>query len=66
MAIRPFLNGEQFDDDTVRVMGLAFEAVCIALRIGTSGDDVRKAIATRIIDLARNGERHPTFCASWR
>src|SRR5262245_59001181 len=52
MPIRPFLNGEQFDDDTVRVMGLAFEAVCIALRIGNSDDDVRQAIATKVIDLA--------------
>ena len=40
-------------------MGLAFEAVCIALRIGTSGDDIRQAIAAKVIDLARNGERHP-------
>ena len=57
MPIRPFLNGEQFDDETVRVMGLAFEAVCISLHIGNSGDDVRQAIATKVIDLARNGER---------
>ena len=33
-------------------MGLAFEAVCIALRIGSSNDDVRQAIATMVIDLA--------------
>jgi len=59
MPIRPFLNGEKFDQDTVRVMGLAFEAVCVALRIGNSDDDVRQAIATKVIDLARNGERHP-------
>ena len=57
MPIRPFLNGEQFEDETVRVMGLAFEAVCISLHIGNSGDDVRQAIATKVIDLARNGER---------
>lgn len=59
MPIRPFLNGEQFDHDTIRVMALAFEAVCIALHIGNSADDVRQAIATKVIDLARNGERHP-------
>ena len=59
LPIRPFLNGEQFDDETVRVMGLAFEAVCIALHIGNSGDDIRQAIATKIVDLAQNGERHP-------
>jgi hypothetical protein len=59
MPIRPFLAGEQFGDETVRVMGLAFEAVCIALHIGNSDDDVRQAIATIVIGLARNGERRP-------
>jgi hypothetical protein len=42
MACRPLLNLEQFDDETVRVMGLAFEAACIALRIGNSNGDVRQ------------------------
>ena len=59
MPIRPFLDGERFDDETVRLMGLAFEAACIALRIGNSADDVRRAIATIVIGLARNGERRP-------
>jgi hypothetical protein len=54
------LNREQFDDETVRVMGLAFEAVCIALRIGNSNDDARQA------NLARTPSAVPTFCASWR
>ena len=34
MPIRPFLNGEQFDQETLRSLGVAFEQVCIALRIG--------------------------------
>jgi hypothetical protein len=59
MPIRPFLNGERFDDDTVRVMGVAFETVCIALRIGNSADDVRQAIAAKVIGLAKSGERNP-------
>ena len=66
MACRPLLNREQFDDETGRVIGLAFEAVCIALRIGNSNDDVRQAIATIVIDLARTPSAVPTFCASWR
>jgi hypothetical protein len=59
MPIRPYLNEHKFDDETVRVLGLAFETVCIALRIGDSGDDIRQAIATKVIDLAMSGERNP-------
>jgi hypothetical protein len=34
MPIRPFLNGERFDQETLRILGVAFAQVCIALRIG--------------------------------
>jgi hypothetical protein len=30
MPIRPFLNGKQFGQETVRILGVAFEQVCIA------------------------------------
>ena len=30
MPIRPFLNGEQFDQETLRILGVAFEQVGIA------------------------------------
>jgi hypothetical protein len=59
MPIRPFLNGEQFDPETVRVLGVAFAQVSIALRIGDCDDDVKQAIANKIIELAKNGERNP-------
>lgn len=59
MPIRPFLNGTRFDPETVRVLGVAFEMVCIALRTGDCDDFVRRAIATKIIDLAKVGERNP-------
>src|SRR5262249_748431 len=48
MPIRPFLNGEQFDQETVRILGVAFEQVCIGLRTGN-----------KIIELAKTGERNP-------
>jgi hypothetical protein len=57
--IAPFLNGEKFDPETTRVMGVALEMVCIALRTGDCGDDVKQAIANKIIDLAKAGERNP-------
>jgi hypothetical protein len=59
MPIRPFLNGEKFDQETVRVLAVAFEQVCVALRIGDCGDDVKNAIARKIIELAKTGERNP-------
>lgn len=59
MMITPFLNGEKFDLETKRVMGLALEMVCIALRTGDCADDVKQAIANKIIDLAKAGERNP-------
>jgi hypothetical protein len=59
MPIRPFLNGEQFDQETSRILGVAFEQVCVALRIGDCDDHVKQAIANRIIALAKTGERNP-------
>ena len=45
MPIRPFLNGEQFDQETGRILGVAFEQVCVALRTGDCDDYVKQAIA---------------------
>jgi len=56
----PFLNGEQFDQETLRILDVAFVQVCIALRIEeNSDDDVKQAIANKIIELAKTGERNP-------
>ena len=59
MPIRFFLKGEQFDQESIRILGVAFEQVCIALRTGDCADDVKQAIANKIIDLAKTGERNP-------
>jgi hypothetical protein len=56
MTITPFLNGERFDPETTRVLGVALEMTCIALRIGDCDDGVRQAI---VIELAKAGERNP-------
>jgi len=57
MPIRPFLTGEEFDQQTIRIFGVAFEQICVALRIGDCDDDVKQAIANKIIELAKTGER---------
>jgi hypothetical protein len=59
MSIAPYLNGERFEPEIKRVLGVAFEQVCIALRIGASDDDVKQAIANKVIELAKAGERNP-------
>jgi hypothetical protein len=59
MPISPYLNGQRFDPDSKRILGLAFEMTSIALRIGDCDDGVKQAIADKIIDLAKTGERSP-------
>jgi hypothetical protein len=59
MPIRPFLNRERFDQETLRILGVTFELVCIGLRVGDCDDHVKNAIARKIIELAKTGERNP-------
>ena len=59
MPIRPHLDGQKFDPETIRVMGLAFEMALVALRLADRGDLANEIIARKIIDLAKAGERDP-------
>jgi hypothetical protein len=59
MPITPFLNGHRLGSEDRRIVGIAFQMVCITLRIGECDDGVKQAIATKIIDLAKAGERKP-------
>jgi hypothetical protein len=56
MPITPFLDGDRFDPETTRVLGVALEMACIALRTGDCEDDIKQAIATKLIALAKAGE----------
>ena len=57
MPIRPHLDGQRFDPETIRVMGLAYEMALIALRLGDRGDLANEVVAQKIIALAKAGER---------
>jgi hypothetical protein len=59
MPITQFLDSERFDLEGERVLRLAFEMVCLALKTGDCDDHVRQAIATKLIALAKAGERNP-------
>jgi hypothetical protein len=59
MPITIFLNGHKFDPETKRVMGVAFEMTRAALRLADREDLVVEIIASKIIELAKAGERNP-------
>jgi len=57
MPIRLFLKQSHgFDDEAIRVMGLAYEFARSELRI-IGENNLNGAIATKIIELAQTGER---------
>ena len=57
VPIRPFLGDQNFDPETTRLMGIAFETVRAAIK--RPGDLTDEMIARKIIDLAKAGERNP-------
>jgi len=59
MPITPFLNGELFDPESRRVLRVALEMVCIALRTEDCDEGVQQAIAKKLIALVKAGERNP-------
>jgi hypothetical protein len=59
MPIRPHLDGQKFDPETIRVMGIAFQMALVALRLADRGDLANEVVAHKIIELAKAGERDP-------
>ena len=59
MPIRSHLNGQRFDPETIRLMGLAFEMALISLRLVDRGDIDNAVVAQQIIELAKAGEKDP-------
>jgi hypothetical protein len=59
VPIRVYLKGREFDAESIRVMGIAFECARSALHVVPSDDTLNEAVAVRIIEQARTGERNP-------
>ena len=60
MPIRAYLDGPEFDGETIRLMGIAFETALASLGATRCHDDpIRAALAQRVIALAKAGERDP-------
>ena len=59
MPITVFLDGYQPDPETKRIMGVAFEAARVALKLSDRDDLAIAILAKRIIAIAKEGERDP-------
>jgi hypothetical protein len=58
--IHTFLNGPPaFDPEVTHAMGVAFDDVCRALFVPDNAKAVRQAIAEKVIEHVRRGERDP-------
>ena len=60
MPIRAYLDGQTFDGETIRRMGIAFETALASLGASRGHDDpIRSVLARNIIALAQAGEQDP-------
>lgn len=57
-TILPFLRDPAvFEPEVTQAMAAAFDEVCSALRLSETATSEREILASKIIDLARRGER---------
>jgi hypothetical protein len=57
LPIRPFLSGQAFDPETIRVMSDAFTSICADLGLVERDDPATRLVAERIIEHAQRGVR---------
>jgi hypothetical protein len=60
MPIRQYLNGGAFDPEVITAMSAALDEACRRLGAEPRPGLMKETIATRIIELAKRGERDPT------
>ena len=59
MRSRAHLSGGIFEPEDIEAMSLAFEEICRVIEIKAGATREREAVAVRIIELCRRGERSP-------
>jgi hypothetical protein len=65
MLITSYLDGQDFDSETIRVIGLALEMARAALRLEDRSDSSTEALARRIIQIAKEGMHDPNLLCEW-
>jgi len=58
---RAHLSGGIFEPEDIEAMSLAFEEICRVIEIKAGATREREAVAVRIIELCRRGERSPAL-----
>jgi hypothetical protein len=57
MPIRPFLEGQPFDPETIAIMSAALESTCKVLGLSLVDDPATRLVAKKIIELTQRGMR---------
>jgi hypothetical protein len=63
MSITPFLKGHRFDRESRRVLDVALEMVCLALRTGDCDQGVKLATPRSSSRLPKPVNAIPIYCA---
>ena len=58
MPITSYFHGLQYDPETARVMGVAYEMICATLQLDDQ-EPIDEVVAKKIIELAHGGVRDP-------
>jgi hypothetical protein len=59
MSIAQYLDGRSFDPETLKCMGLAFDASCKRLGITGEANPFKQMVAERVVIFARRGDKDP-------
>jgi hypothetical protein len=58
-AVHPYIMAAVFDPEATRALALAFDDICKHMNLAETATHARETVATRIIDLARDGILDP-------
>jgi len=58
-AVHPSIENAVFEPDATRALAAAFEDICRDMNLPDTDADARRIVATRVIDLARDGVLDP-------
>ena len=60
-ALHPYLRDAVFEPEEIHALIVAFDEICREMDLPTTATVAREVVATRIIDLAREGLIDPTL-----
>jgi hypothetical protein len=63
-AVHPLIGNAVFDAEATHALALAFDDICKEMHLPHAASEAREVVATRVIDLAREGVLDPhVLCA---